>query len=99
NFNYQGKGMYPSRRIPRDGVSRGKIKHIHKLVMTDLFGFQNVPEGFHIHHRDGDGRHNTPENLALLSIADHRWLHWQFGLAILQAISNQAITIAEVSPR
>lgn len=74
NFNYQGKGSYPSRRIPRDGKSRSNLKYLHKIVMTDIFGFHNVPEGHHIHHRDGDCRNNHPENLVLLTTSDHKWL-------------------------
>jgi hypothetical protein len=34
-----------------------------------------VRDGFEVHHIDGDGENNAPENLVLIERADHQMLH------------------------
>lgn len=38
-----------------------------------------IPEGYHIHHIDGDFRNNNILNLACLSPREHTQLHWRQG--------------------
>jgi hypothetical protein len=38
-----------------------------------------------VHHRDCNKRNNIPENLVVLSVSDHKWMHHQFGSAALNA--------------
>lgn len=47
----------------------------------------------HIHHRDCNGLNNKAENLALMTISDHKWIHKQFGVATLAAIMRGDIDI------
>ena len=53
----------------------GKYKHKleHRKVWEDANGA--VPDGFEIHHIDGDKANNDLCNLQLISRADHRKLH------------------------
>ena len=52
-------------------------KHIyeHQLVMAQLLGLTEVPEGLHIHHINEDRTDNCPDNLALVTPGGHRSLH------------------------
>ena len=47
-------------------------KRLHKYVWEYFNG--EVPEGYHVHHIDGDKTHNEIENLALMEKSEHvRW--------------------------
>ena len=35
-----------------------------------------IPEGYVIHHKDGDREHNDPHNLLCLPVSEHARLHW-----------------------
>ncbi|EOH1040497.1 HNH endonuclease signature motif containing protein [Enterobacter kobei] len=59
--------VYFQRRTP-DGVRR-----LHRDVWEHHYG--EIPEGFHVHHKDGDPLNNAVENLELLSEIDHREHH------------------------
>lgn len=48
-------------------------KPLHVAVWEDANGA--VPEGYEIHHIDGNKSNNTLENLQCLTIAEHRQLH------------------------
>src|SRR5712691_5631259 len=37
--------------------------------------FGEIPEGFHVHHKDGNAQNNVIENLQCLSPEEHRKLH------------------------
>lgn len=54
----------PSSRYIRQGVQA-----LHREIYADHFG--PIPEGWHVHHRDGDPGNNAPENLECLPAADH----------------------------
>lgn len=43
------------------------------------FSGKQIPEGYHIHHLDGDRDNNDPSNLVCLSPAEHWDLHYKQG--------------------
>lgn len=47
----------------------------HQLVVAEVKGLTRIPEGFQIHHVDGDGLNNSPENLMMVTPLEHRRLH------------------------
>jgi hypothetical protein len=70
----------------------GSFKH-HVYVMHSILGIDKIPKGYHIHHRDCNKDNNLPENLVLLSISDHLWVHKQYGSAVLWAYSKKQIDL------
>lgn len=77
---------YPLQYLPQIG----RIKE-HTYVTITTLGIDKVPSGHHVHHRDCNVFNNDPENLAVLSISDHKWLHKQFGNATLWAFSKNKV--------
>lgn len=55
--------------------ANGKNNSAHKVVYEENFG--PVPDGFHIHHKDGNRWNNDPSNLEALPGLEHRRLHAQ----------------------
>lgn len=53
------------------GANQGKL--LHRLIYEECYG--TIPEGFCIHHIDGDKENNSPGNLMLLSKSNHHHLH------------------------
>ena len=53
------------------GPNQGKL--LHRLVYEKHFG--SIPEGFIIHHINGDKNDSSPKNLMLLSKSNHHHLH------------------------
>lgn len=52
-------------------------KHVfeHHVVYCKEHGLTEIPDGFQIHHLDGDGTNNDPDNLIMLTASDHTRLH------------------------
>src|ERR1035437_725645 len=48
-------------------------KSLHRQIWIDNFG--EIPEKFHVHHKDGDTFNNELSNLALISPSDHASKH------------------------
>lgn len=98
NPNYRGRTHdfdgYPVRIYPEQCVSLGGIRRmkIHQAVCCELLGVSAIGSGLHVHHRDCDVENNSPDNLSVLTISDHKWLHKQFGNATLWAHSKGMIT-------
>lgn len=55
---------------------RGKYhgKRLHLLIWENFYGCE-VPEGFHIHHKNGNKQDNCILNLQLIRISEHHRLH------------------------
>ena len=49
-------------------------KLLHRLIWEDFYGTK-IPEGYHIHHKNGNKLDNCILNLQLLSESDHIRLH------------------------
>lgn len=76
--------------------TKGCVKeHIH--VATTILNVDKIPKGYHVHHRDCDILNNNPDNLAILSISDHKWLHKNFGNTVLWAHYYGKISTATLS--
>lgn len=54
---------------PHAGHIRNGVGHLHVEIWKDAYG--PVPEGFHIHHKDGNPLHNELENLEAKPISKH----------------------------
>lgn len=48
-------------------------ERLHRAVYRHYFG--EIPQGYHVHHVDGDVQNNSPENLILLPASEHARLH------------------------
>lgn len=42
---------------------------LHRRIYEDTYG--PIPDGYHIHHKDGNTENNSPENLQALSPSEH----------------------------
>ena len=68
----------------RDGV------RLHRVVWSAANG-REIPDGFHVHHKDHDRSNNHPDNLELVEGSDHLSMH---GLGHGRAPSQQAFDAA-----
>jgi hypothetical protein len=56
--------------------SRGaheRTDYEHQMVAARAYG--EIPQGYHVHHRNGDITHNDAFNLGIVSAAEHAALH------------------------
>ena len=80
------------------------------MIYEDSFG--SIPEGFSIHHLDGNKENNLPANLIMLSKSNHHKLHmnktkhprWNHGLIdeaggiqFLSAEKNKGMTMQAIA--
>lgn len=59
---------YPDKRLRKDGIGA-----LHQEVWKRHHG--PIPEGMHIHHKDGDTLNNTIDNLECISAGEHTLRH------------------------
>lgn len=48
-------------------------KYLHRLIYEEEYG--KIPDGYHIHHKDGDKLNNNIDNLECLSASNHGKTH------------------------
>ena len=72
------KTKWGNAKIRNDGYyyittkeNNGKL--LHRLIYEDEFG--PIPQGFVVHHLDGNKQNNEINNLVLLSISEHHSMH------------------------
>lgn len=63
-------GKYLGVSLYRGGKKTRVNRYIHRLVAEAFHG--PAPEGFEVAHLDGDGHHNSAENLAWVSRAENQ---------------------------
>lgn len=86
-MNFQGRRIYdlngypavtwPEHPTSPEGQS---YAYVHRIVAYGLWG--DMVLGNHVHHRDEDRYNYAPENLELVSAADHIRLHRSWGSVI-----------------
>lgn len=70
---YFDGGLY--RRWPKERYFARGGKYLHRDVWAAAFG--PIPDGCHIHHRDGNSVNNCLSNLECLPAADHLSAEWK----------------------
>lgn len=55
-------------------ATTGERRRLH-VVMYECEHGVVIPEGYVIHHLDGDKTHNVIENLVCISVEEHEWIH------------------------
>lgn len=58
---------------PHAGHIRAGIGHLHQEIWKDVHG--DIPEGYEIHHKDGNFLNNSIENLVCIPRAQHKKHH------------------------
>lgn len=71
NF-YEGHKVYMNGKYPAIFVD-GKNRHVHRLQWERHFGC--IPDGYIVHHKDGDKCNWSIDNLELLNRKDHLASH------------------------
>ena len=46
---------------------------LHTQIYIDTYG--PIPQGYHVHHKDGNPLNNEPSNLEAISVTEHRRKH------------------------
>lgn len=69
---------------------------LHQAVCCEVLGIKKMPKDVHIHHRDCDILNNHADNLVVLNISDHKWIHKQYGIATLWAYCHDKVQLAEL---
>ena len=94
NVDHDGYKIY----VPAGPRATGaRAIKLHQFVVFETLGISALLPGTHIHHRDCDILNNQPDNLAVLTISDHKWLHKQFGNATLWAYTKGRVTADELA--
>lgn len=78
-------------------ISDVKERKLHRAVACEALGVNKIGIGIQVHHRDCDIMNNSPENLSVITLPDHRWIHKSVGNAVMWAISKNFISIDDVS--
>ena len=53
----------------------GRTVFKHRMIWEEHHG--KIPQGFVVHHKNGNKHDNRIENLELLSCHEHMKLHWE----------------------
>lgn len=55
----------------------GHHRYVHRLVYEDSHG--SIPEGYIVHHKDGNPLNYSPDNLEAMTYAEHAQAHGMIG--------------------
>ena len=81
-----------------EGRKGTKHVFVHTIVMCEALGLKKLPEGFTIHHIDGNKMNNDINNLALITNSGHLKLHGiQNRLCKVQRLSRSGVGNDEIS--
>ena len=73
-----------------------KVKSLHRVVWEDNFG--EIPNGFHIHHIDGNKDNNEISNLEMINAHDHLSNHSKANFeANREEITNRLLEAQELA--
>ena len=60
------------------GTGNGYVKfnhrHIHRIVAEEMLG-RRLRKGEIVHHKDGNKRNNSPDNLEVMTQSEHMHIH------------------------
>jgi hypothetical protein len=76
-------------------MHKGKRQLVHRIVMAQALGLMELPEGFEVHHIDGNTRSNELDNLALVTPIGHKTIHF-LQVRDYLSIALKRSTIAEI---
>lgn len=82
---YISKRSYLMIYIP----GRGDTKYHH--YVWEQAGKGKIPEGYHLHHKDGNRFNNKIENLQLLTNSEHTKLHYEKNREAIQRNKGQFV--------
>lgn len=74
HHNYKGSVSDHKGYLTEPDGKGGRVFQ-HRLVMQEALGVPELPEGWQVHHIDGDQLNNALDNLALVTPAGHGELH------------------------
>ena len=57
-------------------LHNGKREFVHRVVMMQAIGVDTLPEALAVHHIDGNPKNNALDNLALVTNAGHKEIHY-----------------------
>lgn len=57
-------------------IKDGKRQFVHRIVMAEALGLQELPEIFDVHHIDKNTENNELDNLALVTPVGHKTIHF-----------------------
>jgi hypothetical protein len=69
------KGPRPDQKGHMTIICERKRVFVHREIMLKALGLPKLPEGLEVHHIDGDGENNDPDNLALVTRKGHSTIH------------------------
>lgn len=74
-YRYPESNQHTNRAYyaPEESARKEGIEHLHREIYKDNFG--PIPEGCHVHHKDGNSLNNAPSNLELLTASAHAKEH------------------------
>lgn len=96
NVDADGYRLYvPAASSVGSDVALRRMK-LHQAICCEALRIEKIPDGLHVHHRDCDVMNNAPDNLALMTASDHKWLHKQFGVATLRAFMRGEVSQEQI---
>ena len=76
-YRYPNSKSYTGRHYFTPGFKRKKgIDWLHRQIWKDQHG--DIPNGYHIHHKDGNTLNNDISNLEAIEGRKHLEYHWKF---------------------